>query len=502
MYATKLGLLLEPSQEPVSYVGGTVMNARGIRAVVLAAGRSKRFKTKKSKLLFSICGRPMVLYPIKALAALDIPITVILGHQADEVKAAIEAKKGSANVSYVIQEEQRGTGDALARSQHTWDNDHIIVINGDCPLITQELIVQTIKEHSEKDATITFLTAFMLDPSGYGRVYEEEGAIKIIEEKDCSHEELRITRINVGVYIMRRDFLEKNITAIESRNASREFYLVDLVKMASDQQLKVHTISAPFDEVRGVNTLQELWSVEQIKRSELIRHWMSEGVQFELPQNTHLDIDVTIGSGTFIGTSILLLGNTTIGRDCFVGAFSILDNASIGDRTVVHSHTVVQDSVVGSDSHVGPFARLRNNVIAGNNINIGNFVEVKKSTIDDQSSIKHLSYIGDASVGRHVNVGAGTITCNYDGTHKHQTVISDNAFVGSNNTLVAPVTIGQGAYTAAGSTITKDVPEASLAIARSQQVNKFDYAEKLRTQKCITPEVAGVLKEKEAELAQ
>lgn len=473
------------------------MNIHSVRAVVLAAGRSKRFKTTKSKLLFSICGRPMVLYPIKALASLDIPVTVVLGNQADQVRTTIEQKKGSAVVDYVIQEEQRGTGHALAYSQSTWDSEHILIVNGDCPLISSDLIAQTIKEHTEKNATITFLTALMLDPSGYGRVNEEEGGVRIIEEKDCSSEELRITRINVGVYVMRRDFLEKNIGDIQANNASNEFYLVDLVKMASDQQLIIHTISVPFDEVRGVNTLHELWSVEQIKRSELIRHWMSEGVEFELAQNTHIDVDVKIGSGTFIGTSILLLGNTTIGQNCFVGAFSILENTTLGDNSVVHSHTVIQDSSIGSDCNIGPFARLRNGVTTAPNVTIGNFVEVKKSTIGQDSSIKHLSYIGDAIIGKDVNVGAGTITCNYDGSTKHQTIINDNVFVGSNNTLVAPITIEQGAYTAAGSTITKDVPEESLAIARSQQVNKIGYANKIKQQTTPATKVTEICKESE-----
>ena len=459
------------------------MNSPSIRAIILAAGKSKRFKTTKSKLLSTICGRPMVLYPIKALASLNIPMTVVLGSQADEIKTAIEQKKDAVTIDYVIQTEQRGTGHALACSRATWDAENILIINGDCPLISTELIAQTIKEHTQTNATITFLTSLMLDPSGYGRVYEEEGALRIIEEKDCSSEELRITRINVGVYVMRRDFIEKNIAALEANNRSGELYLVDLVKLASDQRLPIRTISVPFDDVRGVNTLQELWSVEQIKRSELIRHWMSEGVQFELAQNTHIDIDVKVGAGTFGGTSILLLGNTTIGKNCFIGAFSILENAVIGDNTVIHSHTVIQDSTIGSNCNVGPFARLRNNVATGNNVTIGNFVEVKKSTIDEESSIKHLSYIGDTTVGKEVNIGAGTITCNYDGTKKHQTMIGDAAFVGSNNTLIAPVTIGKGAFTAAGSTITQNVPDNSLAIARSQQVNKIDYAEKIHSSK-------------------
>lgn len=459
------------------------MNTLRVYAVVLAAGKSKRFKTEKSKLLFSICGRPMVLYPIKALASLNIPMTLVLGNQANQIKDMVEANKENASVTYVLQNEQRGTGHALACSQSTWNGDHILIINGDCPLISPGLLNQAIQEHLEKNATITFLTALMLDPSGYGRVYQEEGAVRIIEEKDCSSEELRISRINVGVYIIRRDFLEENINSITSANAAQEFYLVDLIKIASDQKLPVHTISVPFDDVRGVNTLQELWSVEQIKRSELIRHWMSEGVQFELAQNTHIDIDVKVGSGTFIGTSILLLGSTTIGKNCFIGAFSILENAIIGDNTVIHSHTVIQDSIIGSECNVGPFARLRKHVETKSNVTIGNFVEVKKTTIDERTSVKHLTYLGDATIGRDVNIGAGTITCNYDGTKKHETIIENHAFIGSNNTLIAPVTIGENAFTAAGSTINKDVPSNCLAIARNEQINKDGYAEKIRPKK-------------------
>ncbi len=250
--------------------------------------------------------------------------------------------------------------------------------------------------------------------------------------------------------------------------------------MAGDSGLAVQALSVPFDDVRGVNTLQELWEVEQIKRSELIKHWMLRGVRFELAQSIHLDIDIEIGAGSFIGTGVHLLRGTKIGEECFLGAFSILANSQVGDGSTVHSHSVIQDSSIGCNVHVGPFARIRENGVIGDNAEIGNFVEVKNSTIGDKSKAKHLSYIGDAHIGSQVNIGAGTITCNYDGARKYKTIIEDNVFVGSNNTLVAPLHIGKESYTAAGSIITKDVPSESLAIGRARQENKIGYARELR----------------------
>jgi len=455
------------------------MTRSNTRAIVLAAGRSTRFKTKKSKLLFNICGRTMVLYPIKVLEELGIPMTVVLGYQAEEVKQDIETANVP-NVSYIIQEEQLGTGHAVACTQKTWDRDNILIMNGDLPLLTKDLIEKLIQEHQDKDATITFLTSLVIDPAGYGRVIQEDGKISIIEEKDCTPEQRFINCINAGIYLIKRDFLEKNISKLKRSTVSGELYLVDLVKMASDENHRVETISVPYDNVRGVNTLQELWGVEQIKRSEFIKLWMANGVRFELAQSIHIDIDVQIGAGSFIGTGVHLIGNTNVGEECSIGAFSILSNSVVGDNTTVHSHSVIQDSHIGSNVSVGPFARLRDNVTIGNDVEIGNFVEIKNTQIGDHARMKHLTYLGDAKLGKSVNVGAGTITCNYNGVEKHTTIIEDNAFIGSNNTLIAPVTVSTGAYTAGGSIITEDVPADSLAIGRAKQVNKIGYAKKLR----------------------
>ncbi len=450
-----------------------------IRAIVLAAGKSTRFKTKKSKLLFNICGRTMILYPLRELEALDIPMTVVLGHQADAIKNEISCV-GVKNVTTVIQDQPIGTGHAVACSQDLWhDADNIMILYGDMPLVTQDLFEALIAEHKEKQATLTFLTAMMMDPKNYGRVIEENGMYQIVEAKDCTPDQLNVARINAGIYLINRVWLQENINRISKSPVTGEIYLTDLVKMACEQGKKVHAIPVAYDDVRGVNTLQDLWEVEQIKRSEFIRYWMANGVRFELAQSIHLDINVKIGAGSFIGTGVHLLGDTTVGEESWIGAFSIVEDTIIGDNTMIHSHTVVQDSVIGNHVHVGPFARLRNNVHISNGAAVGNFVELKRTSMAEDSKAMHHSYLGDALIGKSVNLGAGTVTCNFDGVHKHKTIIEDGVFVGSNNTLVAPVKISKGAYTAAGSTITNDVPVGALAIGRSRQENKDGYADKL-----------------------
>lgn len=467
------------------------------QAVVLAAGKSSRFKTKKSKLLFSICGRTMVMYPLKALEALDIPSTVVLGHQADAIQDEI-TKNCSQKINFVIQKEQRGTGDAVATSRAHWQAENILILYGDAPLITQGLISELITTHLANKATITFCTTFVIDPTGYGRVLEKEGKFEIVEEKNCTPEQRHISRINSGVYIMKRSFLEKNIDQIKKNELTGELYFVDLIKMACDQDLKVIAHPVAYDFVRGVNTLQELWEVEQIKRSEFIKHWMAEGVRFELAQSIHIDINVKIGSGSFIGTGAHLMGDTQIGEECFIGAFSIIENSKIGNNTHIQPHSFVQDSSLGEDVKIGPFARLRGNSVIGDDVQIGNFVEIKATSIGSHSRTKHLSYLGDATIGESVNIGAGTIVCNYDGVKKNKTVIEDNVFIGSNNTLIAPVVIGKGSYTAGGSTINENVPSGSLAIGRSRQQLKEGYAEKMRAE-LTKKHNCGCLHDEEAE---
>lgn len=466
------------------------MNFAKIKAILLAAGKSTRFKTRKSKMLFSICGRPMIMYPIRTLEELGISMTLILGHQSDQIKSLVESENVK-DMSFVIQKEQLGTGHAVHCSVESWQGfDDILIMNGDMPLITKELICEAIEKHEQSRAVLTFLSAMVLDPTSYGRVVELDGKFTIVEEKDCNLEQLQVNKINAGVYVINRKWLEVNINKI-SKSPSGEYYLPDLIKMASEQDVIVKEIPVPYDDVRGVNTLQELWNAEQIKRSEFIKYWMSQGVRFELAQSIHIDINVKIGAGSFIGTGVHLLGNTVIGEECFLGAFSIVENSKIGDETTIHSHSVIQDSVVGTSVHVGPFARLRHHVTLGNNVEIGNFVEIKNTQIGENSKSKHLTYLGDAEIGKSVNIGAGTITCNYDGVNKFKTEIEDEAFVGSNNTLIAPLNIGKGAYTAGGSTITQDVPAGGLGIGRSRQENKLEYSQKLLGKKKSNPVITS-----------
>ncbi len=450
----------------------------GIQAIVLSAGKSTRFKTKKTKLLFNICGRSMILYPLKALEALHIPMSVVLGYQADAVRQEIESAQVP-GVDFVVQEEQLGTGHAVACTQSLWTENDILIMCGDTPLVPKELLYSLIKQHQENKAAITFCTTMVIDPSGYGRVLEKDGKLEIIEEKNCTNDQRSINRINAGIYVMTKNFLVNSINKLKENAETGEIYLVDLIKMACDDNLPVDTYSVPFDDVRGVNTLQELWSVEQIKRSEFIKHWMARGVRFELAQSIHIDINVEIAPGSFIGTGVHLLGDTKIGEECTIGAFSILENTTLDDNVTIFSHSIIQDSVIGKNVQVGPFARIREHAEIGNDVHIGNFVEIKKTKIGDNTKTKHLTYLGDATIGQSVNIGAGTIICNFNGSNKSQTIIEDDAFIGSNNTLIAPLTIGKGAFTAGGSTITEDVPSHGLGIGRAKQQNKQGYAHKI-----------------------
>ncbi|MBD3231636.1 UDP-N-acetylglucosamine diphosphorylase/glucosamine-1-phosphate N-acetyltransferase [Candidatus Dependentiae bacterium] len=480
-------------------------------AVVLAAGKSTRFNTKKCKLLYTVCGQPMILYPLKVLNQLKIDSTLIIGYQADKIKQTIKNARIK-NVSFAIQEEQLGTGHAVRFSKNYWNKENILILNGDSPLLKKDIIQNLLNMHADKKADVTFLSAHALNPFGYGRVIKTDTKIEIVEDKDCNEDQKFTTLINAGVYLFTKKFLEKNIDLIKKSSKSGEFYITDLVNLASSQNLKVQTIPVAYDDIRGVNTLEELWAVEQVKRSELMKYWMLKGVRFDLAQSIHLDYDVEIGTGSFIGAGTLLLKGTKIGKNCNVSALSIIEDSIIGDNSNIRSHSIIQQSKIGENSIIGPFARLRKDVIIGDNVEVGNFVEIKNSKIDNGTKLKHLSYIGDSKIGKSVNIGAGTITCNYDGFEKHETTIEDGVFVGSNNTIIAPIKISSEAYTAGGSTITKDVPSKSLAIARAKQENKRDYASKIKknntksktkktskNQNNLTLNFIGAVKDKESE---
>jgi bifunctional UDP-N-acetylglucosamine pyrophosphorylase/glucosamine-1-phosphate N-acetyltransferase len=451
-----------------------------LQAIILAAGKSTRFNTEKTKLAQTICGQPMILFATKLLEQLTIPTTVVVGYQAETVKNIITTAHGE-TIAFITQEKQEGTGHALACSKASWYRDYILVLNGDVPLITAETITQLYKEHKNNNAVMSVVTAYNPDDSSsYGRMVKTDSHIAIVEAKDFTGDATQHCFINAGIYLINKDFLINYIATLNDNNANKEFYITDLVKIASENNLTVTTVNAPFDTIRGINTFQELWVAEQIKRSEIITYWMDHGVHFTLPSTIVIDLTTRIGQGSHIGGNVHLLNNTIIGNNCVIKEYSSLENVILEDEAVIDSHCVIKNAYIRSGAHVGPFAHLRSNVTIEAHSTIGNFVEIKNSTIGMHTKAKHLTYIGDAIIGARVNIGAGTITCNYDGVNKHPTIIKDDAFIGSNSTLIAPITIGHNAFTAAGSTLTQDVPDNALAIARPQQLNKNDYALKLK----------------------
>lgn len=493
-------------------LGGELMLSNKVQAVVMAAGKSTRFKTGRTKLLEKICGQEMIIYITRLLEQAGIPATIIVGYQRDAVIEKIKEKHRD-GITFVVQEEQRGTGHAVRCTQETWFREHILVMNGDMPLVTVDTLQRLYDKHVNANADVSLVVSHCDEQqaTGYGRIITTENGIKIVEAKDFTGSTSDHCCINAGIYLFSRTFLEKYIDMLTENAKTKELYLTDLIKMACDQGLKVVTIEAPFDQIRGINNFQELWAAEQIKRAELIKYWMDNGVRFSVAQNVHIDLDVTIGAGSYVGCGVHLLGQTRIGKNCKINEFSSLEDTVLGDNTVIYPHCIISHTTTGENVQIGPFAHLRDNNTLADNVIIGNFVEVKQSTIGNDSRAKHLAYLGDATIGTNVNIGAGTITCNHNGKTKHKTVIGNNAFIGSNNTLVAPITIAENSFTAAGSVITDNVPAETLAIARARQINKEGYARKLREKPtecaCAPLETAslsfmGALKTKKADASR
>jgi len=466
-----------------------------LQAIVLAAGTSSRFKSETPKLLFTLCGQEMLLYPLKALQRLSIPITLVIGHRKELIKRFVEQHQFEA-LSFVEQKQQLGTGHAVAATMPTWYADNILVMNGDIPLITPQLIHELIEQHEKSHAAVSFIIAHNSDPSsaaGYGRVVTHDGHISIVEMRDFNDDPSAYPFVNAGVYIFQKDFLRRHINSLKTHENSREIYLPDLIEIASKQGLPVTTITAVFDHIRGINTLKELWIAEQIKRAEIIEHWMLHGVRFTYAQSTHIDIDVEIGEGTCIESGVQLLAGTRIGRQCHIGSFSSIKASVLAPHVTIKDHSIISNATIGESAQVGPFAYIHNNTNISAEAVVGFCVEVSKSSLEQKTKVKHLSYIGNGQIGPRVTIGAGTVFCNYDGKNKHTTSVEHDAFIGSNTSLVAPVTVGHHAITAAGSTITQDVPPHALAIARSRQENKDGYAHKIRG----SVPVAGAVKMEE-----
>ncbi|MBO0588073.1 bifunctional UDP-N-acetylglucosamine diphosphorylase/glucosamine-1-phosphate N-acetyltransferase GlmU [Sporosarcina sp. E16_8] len=448
-------------------------------AVVLAAGQGTRMKSDLYKVLHPVCGKPMVEHVIDHIRGLGISrIVTIVGHGAETVEETLGEKS-----EYALQQEQLGTAHAVQQAERLiGDLDGTtMVVCGDTPLIRSETMEALIAHHKATGAKATILTAYADDPTGYGRIIRGENGqvLRNVEQKDATPEEQKVTEINTGTYCFDNRTLFETLKKVKNNNMQGEYYLPDVVGILQSESALVSAyVTGDFSETLGINDRVVLAEAECVMRRRIAEKHMRNGVTIINPENTYISAEAEIGRDTVLQPGTMIEGHTVIGNKCVIGPNSQIVNSVIGDRTTVHS-SVVLSSRIGSVTAIGPFAHIRPDSNLGDSVKIGNFVEVKKSTLGEGSKVSHLSYIGDAKIGSHVNVGCGTITVNYDGKNKHLTTIEDDAFIGCNSNLVAPVTVGKGAYVAAGSTITKSVPESSLAIARARQENKEGYANKL-----------------------
>ena len=482
----------------------TASHIPGLGVIVMAAGLGKRMKSEQVKVLHHVAGQPMVLYAVDvALQLAGHRIAVVVGHQSDRVRHVIETgiagRPGSKSVRIVEQAEQLGTGHAVMQSRPAFCDDdearptNYLILNGDTPLLKEETARELLRVHQTQGATVTILTAMLDDPSGYGRVIRRQpggdrqgeitpfDVLKIVEDRDATPVERAAKEINVGTYVVSGEFLFDALDKLEPHNAQNEYYLTDIIRMAVAQGRLVAavTLQDP-EEGLGVNTRQQLAAAEQVVRQQIRERWLEAGVTMRDPSSVWIDAEVTIGRDTVLYPHVSLEGKTIIGEGTIIRSGVRISSCVIGNNVEILDHCVLRESQVDDEAHLGPFAHLRPGAIVRRKAKVGNFVEMKKAELGEGSKANHLTYLGDARIGKGVNVGAGTITVNYDGANKHQTLIEDYASVGSDTQIIAPITIGQGAIIAAGTTITQDVPADSLAISRVLQVNKVGWAAKRR----------------------
>jgi bifunctional UDP-N-acetylglucosamine pyrophosphorylase/glucosamine-1-phosphate N-acetyltransferase len=451
-----------------------------IHVVILAAGKGTRMKSELPKVLHPVAGKPLLDRVVAtALALQPGTVTIVVGHGADQVRHRFQDRE---DVRLVVQEPQLGTGHALLQTEPVLRGraGTVVLLSGDVPLLKSETLRALIATHRDAGAAATVLTATLDRPYGYGRIVRSNGRIaRIVEERDATPAQREIREINSGIYAFAAERLFEALAAIGSENAQGEYYLPDLIAIYRRQKRTVTTCSvADATEIRGINSRTELAEVSRMVRQQKNEELMAAGVTIIDPATTYIDSDVEVGADTVIHPCVFLEGTTKIGAACELHAGSRVVNSTVGDRVVIRNYSVITDATIDSGALIGPFAHLRPGATIGAEAHVGNFVELKKATLGAGSKANHLAYIGDAKIGARVNVGAGTITCNYDGTAKHETVIEDGAFIGSNSTLVAPLTVGQGAYVAAGSAVTADVHAGALGIGRGRQENKPGWADK------------------------
>lgn len=496
-----------PQSAPLDATSIALRNESGVSdrvgVIIMAAGLGKRMQSKVVKVLHPVAGRPMVLYAVELGRQFgDRGVAVVVGHQGDRVRAVLEAQSrgpaGRPPLHIVLQEKQLGTGDAVRQACPVFVSAQgstpltFLILNGDTPLLTKETVEELLRVHRQDGATVTLLTAVLDDPTGYGRVVRaefEQGArslrnqavLRIVEDRDATPAEAALREINVGTYVVEGSFLFEALDQIRPQNAQGEYYLTDIVGLAVAQGRPVAAVQLQeAAEGLGVNTRAQLAEAERTIRERIRAAWLEAGVTMKDPATTWIDADVRLGRDTVLYPHVTLEGQTRIGEDCVIRSHARLTDCVVGDRVEILDSCVLRESQVEDEAHLGPFAHLRPGTVVRRQAKVGNFVEMKKAELGEGSKANHLSYLGDAVIGKGVNIGAGTITCNYDGVKKYQTVIENDVFVGSDTQLVAPVRIGRGALIAAGTTVTQDVPPNALAIGRASQVNRPGWATKRR----------------------
>jgi bifunctional UDP-N-acetylglucosamine pyrophosphorylase/glucosamine-1-phosphate N-acetyltransferase len=455
--------------------------------VVMAAGKGTRLKSKRPKVLHEIGGKPLLLHVIAAAREVVVPhdIIVVIGHQAERVRAAAELT----GVRFVEQTEQRGTGHAIqCAAESIAGYENFLVLSGDAPLIRPQTIAAVLKFHLEERAAMTLLTADLPDPMNYGRVIRKSpGSVEveaIVEQKCLNPQQIALREINMGMYAFKTAPLLAHLGQLKTENPHGEFYLTDMARLLESAGERVVAFKcAEFEELLGVNTIAELAALDATLRARTARRLMDSGVTIFKPETCVIDADVEVAADTVIEPFVQLLGRTQIGSDSTIRSYTVIENCKLGNQVLVQQCCVLSESTIENGASIGPFAHLRPGSEIGENAHVGNFVETKKARLGKGAKANHLSYLGDAEIGEGSNIGAGTITCNYDGDKKHRTHIGKNAFVGSDSTLVAPVSVGDGAYIGAGSCITKDVPANALAVGRSRQMIKENWAAERRARR-------------------
>ncbi|WP_294133499.1 bifunctional UDP-N-acetylglucosamine diphosphorylase/glucosamine-1-phosphate N-acetyltransferase GlmU [uncultured Clostridium sp.] len=446
-------------------------------ALILAAGQGKRIKSDLPKVLHKVCGKEMVNHVIDTLRKGNVEdINVIVGKGAELVKENTKSR----NVSYSLQEAQLGTGHAVKCAMDFLKDKKgtVAVFNGDAPLIEEGTIEELFKVHKESGNSATILTSILDDASGYGRIIRSgDEVLKIVEHKDCNEEELKVKEINSGMYCFEIESLVECLGNLSNNNSQGEYYLTDVIGMLKEKDEKVGALVINYEETLGVNSRVQLAEVEAILRKRINNKHLENGVTIIDPNSTYIGIDVEIGQDTIIYPGNVLEGNTVIGKGCILYPNSRINNSIIGEGVDIQS-SVILESEIGNNTTVGPFAYIRPESIIGNNVRIGDFVEIKKSTIGNNTKVSHLTYVGDAEVGEGCNFGCGTVTVNYDGKNKNKTIIGNNSFIGCNTNLISPITVEDNTYIAAGSTITNNVKSGELAVARAKQRNIEGWVDK------------------------